>query len=365
MKIKTNEDTYIEVGTLTKDQKMGRTPVGKNSKGEDLYLGGDGIAAPLSIKRNKLIPKSVNGSKVGYWKSGNTWYFNNTKVNPGDTGYDKDGNYNKLDENGNWKHITLNKSKTFKEAFDNAQGNRYFRWHGTTYNTLGKNETINDEKWKSKNKNYDFNSIKKYEGKGFTTKNNNESKLINKVYSEEPANSSNYINNYLDYKNQELAQVRNNLFNNKTKFQQIVSTPLNDSDNYYSDKNGIYYSRNLNDKNGRPQSVAFKVGNKYYGLLSDSGFIDNTFKPQNNNYNYDYYIENPNTDFNYNNPKYTSKVTGKTYKNHNIVNKDNYIYTPNGYIYDLNGKYVGFEDKNSGTWLLTNKFGGKLIPKHK
>lgn len=66
IKIKTHEDTYIELDSLTDDQKNGRTPVGKNSKGQDLYLGGDGIAAPL----NHMPGKQKNGGQLEAFKQG-------------------------------------------------------------------------------------------------------------------------------------------------------------------------------------------------------------------------------------------------------------------------------------------------------
>lgn len=66
IRIRTHEDTYIELDSLTEDQKKGRTPVGKNSKGQDLYLGGDGIAAPL----NHTPGKMENGGIIDSFQKG-------------------------------------------------------------------------------------------------------------------------------------------------------------------------------------------------------------------------------------------------------------------------------------------------------
>ena len=66
IRIRTHEDTYIELESLTEDQKKGRTPVGKNSKGQDLYLGGDGIAAPLNYTPGKM----ENGGIIDSFQKG-------------------------------------------------------------------------------------------------------------------------------------------------------------------------------------------------------------------------------------------------------------------------------------------------------
>ena len=66
IRIKTHEDTYIELDSLTEDQRMGRTPVGKNSKGQNLYLGEDGIAAPL----NHMPGKQENGGIIDSFQKG-------------------------------------------------------------------------------------------------------------------------------------------------------------------------------------------------------------------------------------------------------------------------------------------------------
>ena len=47
IKIKTIWDDYIEVDSISDDQRAGRVPIGKRN-GQDLYLNGDGMAAPLN-----------------------------------------------------------------------------------------------------------------------------------------------------------------------------------------------------------------------------------------------------------------------------------------------------------------------------
>jgi len=51
-------------GTLDKDQKAGRKPIGKNDKGQYLYMGGDGTCGPAQPK------KFQNGGSVNVIPTG-------------------------------------------------------------------------------------------------------------------------------------------------------------------------------------------------------------------------------------------------------------------------------------------------------
>ena len=65
IKIKTIWDDYIEVDSISDDQRAGRTPIGKRN-GQDLYLNGDGIAAPL----NHAPGKQENGGIIDSFQKG-------------------------------------------------------------------------------------------------------------------------------------------------------------------------------------------------------------------------------------------------------------------------------------------------------
>ena len=65
IKIKTIWDDYIEVDSISDDQRAGRAPIGKRN-GQDLYLNGDGMAAPL----NHAPGKNENGGQLEALKQG-------------------------------------------------------------------------------------------------------------------------------------------------------------------------------------------------------------------------------------------------------------------------------------------------------
>ena len=65
IKIKTIWDDYIEVDSISDDQRAGRVPIGKRN-GQDLYLNGDGMAAPL----NHTPGKNENGGIIDSFKQG-------------------------------------------------------------------------------------------------------------------------------------------------------------------------------------------------------------------------------------------------------------------------------------------------------
>lgn len=65
IKIKTIWDDYIEVDFISDDQRAGRVPIGKRN-GQDLYLNGDGMAAPL----NHTPGKNENGGIIDSFKQG-------------------------------------------------------------------------------------------------------------------------------------------------------------------------------------------------------------------------------------------------------------------------------------------------------
>ena len=65
IKIKTIWDDYIEVDSISDDQRAGRVPIGRRN-GQDLYLNGDGMAAPL----NHTLGKNENGGIIDSFKQG-------------------------------------------------------------------------------------------------------------------------------------------------------------------------------------------------------------------------------------------------------------------------------------------------------
>ena len=65
IKIKTIWDDYIEVDSISDDQRAGRVPIGKRN-GQDLYINGDGMAAPL----NHTPSKNENGGIIDSFKQG-------------------------------------------------------------------------------------------------------------------------------------------------------------------------------------------------------------------------------------------------------------------------------------------------------
>ena len=65
IKIKTIWDDYIEVDSISDDQRAGRVPIGKRN-GQDLYINGDGMAAPL----NHTPGKNENGGIIDSFKQG-------------------------------------------------------------------------------------------------------------------------------------------------------------------------------------------------------------------------------------------------------------------------------------------------------
>ena len=80
IKIKTIWDDYIEVDSISDDQRAGRVPIGKRN-GQDLYLNGDGMAAPL----NHAPGKNENGGIIdSFQKGGPTKYTNGQKCETGE-----------------------------------------------------------------------------------------------------------------------------------------------------------------------------------------------------------------------------------------------------------------------------------------